>query len=296
MDFDSTNSARVEAILTAVAFAGFYESYFEAGPQSVTQLVIILSTGNMSITQIISIIISVFSLSWAASRGFFIQRPKDLADPDPALVMVLRVLPLMMLVLLGTLAMWVCIAGLLGGFTFIAIFFNWLINYGVVKSMQGKGSIKQKEGKEKIVKVVSNVADVENPEGIELVPQKQRKIVKEESSTKEEKENIKSDNFSLKASICSLWLPCIVGAHPKLFPVSALTSQATKAITLAIAVTLALLGYQDAIQPNHFLAWCSDEASILQKPNVSICSFEPAYKPCFNLDSYEILQVKMYFI
>ena len=42
-DFDPMNSVRVEDILTSVAFAGFYESYFEAGPQSVTQFVIILS-------------------------------------------------------------------------------------------------------------------------------------------------------------------------------------------------------------------------------------------------------------
>ena len=171
-DFDPTDSVEVEAILTSVAFAGFYESYFEAGPQSVTQFVIILSTGNLEVTQIISIVISVFSLSWAASRGFFIQRPRDLADPDPALKMVLRILPLMMLVLLGTLAMWVCIGGLLGRFTFIAIFLNWLVNYGVVKIMEGKGSIKQeKEGEKKKVQEESNGPDIENPEGIELVPQ-----------------------------------------------------------------------------------------------------------------------------
>ena len=184
-DFDPTKSARVEAILTSVAFAGFYESYFEAGPQSVTQFVIILSTGNLEVTQIISIVISVFSLSWAASRGFFIQRPQDLADPDPALKMVLRILPLMMLVLLGTLAMWVCIGGLLGRFTFIAIFLNWLVNYGVVKIMEGKGSIKQQEKKEKKVQEESNDPDIENSEGIELVPQKQNIILKEESATNE---------------------------------------------------------------------------------------------------------------
>ena len=295
-DFDPMNSVKVEAILTSVAFAGFYESYFEAGPQSVTQFVIILSTGNLEVTQIISIVISVFSLSWAASRGFFIQRPQDLADPDPALKMVLRILPLMMLVLLGTLAMWVCIAGLLGRFTFIAIFLNWLINYGVVKIMEGKGSIKQeKEGEKKKVQEESNDPDIENPEGIELVPQKQNTILKEESATKEAEENTKSDKFSLRASICSLWLPCIVGAQPKLFLVSALTSQATKAVTLAIAVTLALLGYQEAIHSNFFLFWCADDkTSIEEKANVTICSFQPSdgSEACFNWDSDEILQVK----
>ena len=73
-DFDVTKSAEVEAILKEVGLAGQYESFFESGPQSITQCVIILSTGKISATQMFSITISVASLTWGAGRSFFIQR------------------------------------------------------------------------------------------------------------------------------------------------------------------------------------------------------------------------------
>ena len=285
-DLDAKASAAIEAILQEVAQAGLYESYFEAGPQAVTQAVIILCTGKASYTQIVSIFISIASLSLGGSRGFYTQRPKDQADPKPAMRNILTVLPLMMVVLLTTLTMWVAIGGFLGGWTFLVLFLNWTINFAALKAL--KRSVSNTEESQKM----SETAKPDDEKDLELNPMthphREKKLAKKEGSANR-------DKYSLKASLCSMWLPCTIGEQPSMFLVSALTSQATKAITLAIAVTLALLGQQDTIQPNHFLVWCSDEASIQKKPNVSICSFQPANKSeaCFNLDSDAILQVKM---
>ena len=84
--FKMSDSVEVEKILAAAGRASETESNFEAGPQAVTQvrkniclcniimtimflqLVIILSTGEVNNTQLISLVISILSLSWGASR------------------------------------------------------------------------------------------------------------------------------------------------------------------------------------------------------------------------------------
>ena len=279
----ATATAASEAILQEVAQAGLYESYFEAGPQAVTQAVIIFCTGNVSTTQIVSIAISIVTLSLGGSRGFYTQRPKAQADPKPALRNIATVLPLMMVVLLTNLTMWVAIGGFFGGWTFLALFLNWTVNFAALKALRRWGEDTEESRKTREAGKPDN--DLELNPMIET--DKEGKLTKKEGSTNR-------DKYSMKASLCSMWLPCTIGEQPSMFLVSALTSQATKAITLAIAVTLALLGYQDSIQPNHFLAWCSEEL----KPNVTICSFQATNKSeaCFDLDSDVILQVKLLFL
>ena len=81
--FKMSDSVEVEKILAAAGRASETESNFEAGPQAVTQvrkniclcnvimflqLVIILSTGEVNNTQLISLVISILSLSWGGSR------------------------------------------------------------------------------------------------------------------------------------------------------------------------------------------------------------------------------------
>ena len=58
------------------------------------QVVIMLSTGTPNATQGISLVSSVLSLSWGASRTFMMLRPSDKADADPELITVsLRIWP-----------------------------------------------------------------------------------------------------------------------------------------------------------------------------------------------------------
>ena len=58
------------------------------------QVVIMLSTGTPNATQGISLVSSVLSLSWGASRTFMMLRPSDKAYADPRLITVsLRIWP-----------------------------------------------------------------------------------------------------------------------------------------------------------------------------------------------------------
>ena len=94
---------------------------------------IVLSTGKISGTQIISLVTSVLSLSWGASRAFLIMRTADKADPDPEITTVaLRIWPLMLVITITDLVSLVYIAGLSGGYVFIAISVNFLTTYAVL--------------------------------------------------------------------------------------------------------------------------------------------------------------------
>ena len=66
--FKDRNWGEVENIQEKAGAAGLYESFTEAGPQSVVQSIIILSTA-----QKVSLPISICSLTMASSRAFFIQ-------------------------------------------------------------------------------------------------------------------------------------------------------------------------------------------------------------------------------
>ena len=91
----------MEKIQDEVARAGLSESYFESGPQSVTQLVIsfsrgyemekirillfLLFPGRFDASIIFGVVVSVLSLSWGSSRAFFIERTPDQANhPFPS--------------------------------------------------------------------------------------------------------------------------------------------------------------------------------------------------------------------
>jgi hypothetical protein len=132
--FDRARAKEVDEIQKKVSECATSESYWEAGPQAVTQLIIYLSTGLSSWTLIISVAISLLSLSLGASRTFFIMRPIEVADPDPEFKMVcLRIMPYMLLVTVNSIAFWVMIGGLLGGWTFVAIPLNIAFIYAVLR-------------------------------------------------------------------------------------------------------------------------------------------------------------------
>ena len=72
-------------------------------------MTISLSTGHFPPMIMFSTCVSLLSLSWGASRAYFIERGQDKADPDPAIFMVLmRVFPLMVIVVINSLVNRVC--------------------------------------------------------------------------------------------------------------------------------------------------------------------------------------------
>ena len=75
-----------------------FSSCFYFYHQAVQQMTISLCTGHFPPEVLISTGISLLSLSWGASRAFFVERSPDQADPDPKLKLVLmRVFPLMLI-------------------------------------------------------------------------------------------------------------------------------------------------------------------------------------------------------
>ena len=92
-------------------------------------------TGHFPPLIMLSTVISLLSLSWGASRAYFIERSQDKADPDPAFFMVLmRVFPLMLVVVLNSLVMWVMISGLIGPLIFPALLITFATDYALVRA------------------------------------------------------------------------------------------------------------------------------------------------------------------
>ena len=214
-DFDNRDWKAVEEILAQAARAGRSESYFGSGPQGVTQLVIALSVGHFDRQIMTGTVVSILSLTWGASRAYFMERSKDEADPDPALPMVaLRVFPWMLLVVANSLLMWIAIGGMIGLWFFPAVYINFVTIYVLIRSFIDEDfKVEGRRGKER---------------------------------------------FLLKSALTSLWLPSVVGDHPKMFIVSAVCNLVTKILILIVALTYAFLGAQQHIQPHPFIFWCEE--------------------------------------
>ena len=93
------NTKKIEAVVKDASLNSLYEAILEAGPQILIQMHVVLSTGEISTIQAISMGSSLFTITLAASRGFYVQRPKKYADPEPSLQMIFWVfLPMLILV------------------------------------------------------------------------------------------------------------------------------------------------------------------------------------------------------
>ena len=85
----------IEKVAKIAALGSMYEAFLESGPQLQLQLHIILSTGRPTKTQLFSIVLSTLSLTLASCRAFYVQRSRELSDPQPNIHMILRVFPYM---------------------------------------------------------------------------------------------------------------------------------------------------------------------------------------------------------
>ena len=102
--------------------------------QKITQVVIMLSTGQVTWTQGVSLCTSVLSLSWGASRAFMIMRTKEERDPNPEIsTLGLRVWPYMILSTIANLGLLVCTGGILGPYIFCSLVLNFFTVFGALK-------------------------------------------------------------------------------------------------------------------------------------------------------------------
>ena len=252
-DFKEKNWKRVEEIQHEAGICTMYESFMEGGPQSIVQLVIVLSTGRISYAQWVSIPMSIISLAWSSSRVYFILRTPDDSDPDPEFMMVLlRIFPWELMIVINSVLLWTMIGGLLGGFVFHGLLLSFLILLGSLYLVENIN----RKGKNKTTKAATQL--VSGPE---------------------------EQDYKLTSALTSLWLPCVVGeAKSNFFLTSAIVSIVNKILLLVLSV---LLAYYTDIDTNVFLLWCRDKSILQQRSQTSIkhCQLpqtDENYPSCWN--------------
>ena len=73
---------------------------------------------------------SIFSLSWASWRVFFILRTRDESDPDPNFkTTFLQILPWELMIVINSTILWTLIGGLLGKYFFIRVLLGFFVLY-----------------------------------------------------------------------------------------------------------------------------------------------------------------------
>jgi len=241
----------------------FIEAYLESGPQLLTQFHVITCTGHYGRSvQHISMLISFFSLSLAATRTFFIQRDPRNADPDPSPHMVIRVLPLMMIVLSYNILSWTFILGILKAWTILALIFIFLCNLTAHKVIDKLLDLKKTRAATKGNPTeprarLSNNKTLNSHDNEEIrevkVMLSQEKITTLEQAEKTHSIGIEQYYFSLQASILALWVPAIVGKRKYTFLVMAISSFVSRSVLFLLSFLLAelKLGAENA-----FLFYC----------------------------------------
>ena len=217
-EFNEKDWKTVEEIQHEAGINGMQESFMEAAPQAIVQLVVVFSTGRISKAQWVSIPLSLFSLAWASSRVFFILRTRDESDPDPNVkTLFLRILPWELLIVLNSTILWTMIGGLLGKYVFIGVFLSFLVILGALHIIQSLNK---------------------------------KRFDTWEDQTREE------EDLKITSALTSIWLPSVVSSSRSNFFITAsIVSLINKILLLATAV---LLVNFTNIDTHPFLLWCRD--------------------------------------
>ena len=240
---------------------------------SFLKVVIMMSTGQVTYTQGISLCTSVLSLSWGAARAFMIMRTRDEADPNPEIsTLVLRVWPYMIATTIANLALLVCMGGIFGGYIFCCLILNFLSVFTTL-TLTAKHFRKKERG-----------ADGDEEEAgaeVDLSPRKgdtDPKVDKDVESLNQANGQADDKTSRIIASLCAVWIPCVVGrSSSKIFLISAITSLATKVVILAVAICLYETNLQHHLHKRPFLLLCRPENSpLLDAAKVTKCSLNPA--------------------
>ena len=124
------------------------------------------------------------------------MRTADKADPDPELTTVsLRIWPRMLVITIADLVFLVYVAGLSGGYIFIAIFVNFLLTCVVLwKTTKVTQKVDSRDRKEQV------------PE--EEIPML---AIRNETEAACQKAREEEESFLFAASLSSTWIPSVVG-------------------------------------------------------------------------------------
>ena len=125
------NSKHIEDIKRDSSQHSFYESILEAGPQLLLQCHIVLSTGQISTPQAISMASSVFTLTLAASRGFYMQRTWEQSDPEPSLQAVFWVFLAMLILVVTAISSWT-VVGIVKEFMLLVLFIGATLTWALL--------------------------------------------------------------------------------------------------------------------------------------------------------------------
>ena len=135
------NSKHIEDIKRDSSQSSFYESILEAGPQLLLQCHIVLSTGQISTLQVVSMASSVLTLTLAASRGFYTQRTREFSDPEPSLQAVFWVFLAMLILVVTAISSWTVI-GVVKQFLLLVLFLGATVTWALLWSLEKR---RQKE-------------------------------------------------------------------------------------------------------------------------------------------------------
>merc|ERR1719319_476711 len=260
---DSANGNQIEKIKKIAALASLYESFFESGPQLLTQIHIVLCTGEISNIQIFSMAVSFFTLTLAACKAFYVQRDFDQADPDPSLPMVLRVFPYMAVVIINSTLQWTIITGLSKGFVFLAIPLVFCSTFIYLKRKE-IGIPDERE--EEVPQIKIDPGNVTKEDDKHQEEKNDKTYFIDLLVSMAEVPELDENYFSLKAAMTSLWVPCVVGKKDQqTFNKSAYSSLIFKTLILIISIILAFTGsYPHYVQKGTFLLHCFDKQIVNQ--------------------------------
>lgn len=198
----------------------------------------------------------------------------------------MRIFPWMLIVVIHSIVVWTCIAGLLGEylipccFAFACATYSLqqfanknLISYLLIACfLSNLGMVAIATFEKSINSLIPGILALGSilPAMFVIVATKhmnQKKIQAWGS--------FKRNYFAIKSALTATWLPCVVGNKPYTFLISAVSSLVFKNFLFLVAI---LLNYYKAIHVNVFLFWCVDSAEMgLYK--------ERTLTPCYSMQS-----------
>ena len=175
-------------------------------------------------------------------------------------------------------------ATLIGIYTIVELPLSFLVSFGILK-LSVKNEVKNPEGLEEkdivfamseIEKLLDRKAEDENSKtNLDEMEANLESLEKGKDTKKPEAGIGKKESFLWTASVCSTWIPAVVGDQKqKIFLKAGVTSILLKSMILISAILLSLFGYNLNPRPN--MIWCLEESSPLIDRNsnsVTYCVF-----------------------